>query len=51
MLSGPEHVTNLGFRCGNPTGVVGRTVYRSARAEARQVHGHGYGLDVLVRIG
>ena len=51
FLSGPEHVTNLGFRCGNSTCVFGRTVYRSARAEARQVHGHGYGLDVLVRIG
>jgi hypothetical protein len=51
FLSGPEHVTNLGFRCGDPACVFGRTVYRSARAEARQVRGHGYGLDVVVRIG
>lgn len=28
-----------------------RTVYRSACAQARQVRGHGYGLDVVVRIG
>jgi hypothetical protein len=51
FLSGPEHVSNLGFRCGNPVCAFARTVYRSACAEARQVHGHGYGLDVLVRIG
>lgn len=51
FLGGPEHVTNLGFRCGNPACAFGRTVYRSARAEARQVRGHGYGLDVVVRIG
>jgi hypothetical protein len=49
--SGPEHVTNLGFRCSNSTCAFGRTVYRSARAEARQVRGHGYGLDVVVQIG
>ncbi len=51
FLSGPEHVTNLGFRCSNLTCAFGHTVYRSARAEARQVRGHGYGLDVVVRIG
>jgi hypothetical protein len=51
FLSGPEHVTNLGFRCGNPTCTFGHTVYRSARAEALQVRGHGYGLDVVVHVG
>jgi hypothetical protein len=51
FLSGPEHVTNLGFRCSHPRCAFGRTVYRSACAEARQVRGHGYGLDVIVRIG
>jgi hypothetical protein len=51
FLSGPEHVTNLGFRCRNPTCTFGHTVYRSARAEARQVRGHGYGLDVVVHVG
>ena len=51
FLTGPEHVTNLGWRCSNPTCPFGRTVYRSARAEARQVKGSGYGLDVVVRIG
>jgi hypothetical protein len=51
FLTGPEHVTNLGWRCGKPTCPFGRTVYRSARAEARQVKGLGYGLDVVVRIG
>jgi hypothetical protein len=51
FLSGPEHVTNLGFRCSAAACAYGRTVYRSAQAEARQVRGHGYGLDVLVRIG
>jgi hypothetical protein len=51
FLSGPEHVTSLGFRCRNLACALGRTVYRSARAEARQVRGHGYGLDVVVRIG
>ena len=50
-LTGPEHVTNLGFRCSSEAGPFGRTVYRSARAEARQVKGSGYGLDVVVRIG
>jgi methylmalonyl-CoA mutase cobalamin-binding subunit len=44
-------VTNLGFRCGQAACAFGRTVYRSARAEARQVKGSGYGLDVVVRIG
>src|SRR5262249_28273836 len=51
FLSGPEHVTNLGFRCANPDCPHARTVYRSACAEARQVRGHGYGLDVVGRIG
>ena len=51
FLTGPEHVTNLGCRCGNPACPFGRTVYRSAQAEARQVRGSGYGLDVVVRIG
>ena len=46
-----EHLSNLGFRCGNPDCPFGRTVYRSAQAEARQVRGSGYGLDVVVRIG
>jgi hypothetical protein len=50
-LAGIEHVTNLGFRCANPECPFGRTVYRSAQAEARQVKGSGYGLDVVVRIG
>src|SRR5258707_4399299 len=51
FLTGPEHVTNLGFRCSSEACPFGRTVYRSARAEARQVKGSGYGLDVVVRIG
>ena len=51
FLTGPEHVTNLGWRCSHPGCRFGRTVYRSARAEARQVKGAGYGLDVVVRIG
>jgi transposase len=50
-LSGVEQVTNLGFRCGSAACPFGRTVYRSARAEARQVKGSGYGLDVIARIG
>ena len=40
-LSGVEQVTHLGFRCGNAACPFGRTVYRSARAEARQVKGSG----------
>jgi hypothetical protein len=51
FLTGPAHVANLGFRCSNAACAFGRTVYRSARAEARQVKGSGYGLDVVVRIG
>jgi hypothetical protein len=51
FLDGAEHVTNLGFRCSAPACPFARTVYRSARAEARQVKGSGYGLDVVVRIG
>src|SRR5215210_6903642 len=46
-----EHVTSLGFRCGNRNCPFPRTVYRSAQAEARQVKGSGYGLDVVARIG
>src|SRR5215208_4265249 len=51
FLSGPEHVTNLGFRCADPACPFGGAVYRAAQAEARQVRGSGYGLDVVVRIG
>lgn len=51
FLTEAEHVTNLGFRCSNAGCSFGRSVYRSAQAEARQVRGHGYGLDVVVRIG
>jgi hypothetical protein len=50
-LNGIAHVTNLGFRCANPDCAFPRAVYRSARAEARQIKGSGYGLDVVVRIG
>jgi hypothetical protein len=50
-LKGIEHVTNLGFRCTNPDCSFRRTIYRSARGEARQVKGSRYGLDVVVRIG
>ncbi len=46
-----EHVTNLGCRCANPGCGFPRTVYRSARAEACQVKGSGYGLDVVAEIG
>lgn len=51
FLTGPEHLTNLGYRCSNPACPFPRAVYRSARAEARQVRGSGYGLDIIVRIG
>jgi hypothetical protein len=50
-LGGVAHVANLGFRCADPGCAFGRTVYRSAVAEARQVKGSGYGLDVVVRVG
>jgi hypothetical protein len=50
-LTGIAHVTSLGYRCPQAACAFGRTVYRSARAEARQVRGSGYGLDVVVRIG
>jgi hypothetical protein len=50
-LTGIAHVTSLGYRCPQPVCAFGHTVYRSARAEARQVKGSGYGLDVVVRIG
>ena len=45
-----EHVTNLGFRCTSPICLFPWTVYRSARAKARQVKGSGYGLDVVALI-
>ena len=51
FLTGIEHVSNLGFRCTSADCAYERTVYRSAQAEARQVKGLGYGLDVVVRIG
>lgn len=51
FLTGVKHLTNLGFRCSNRSCPFPRTVYRSAQAEARQVKGSGYGLDVIVRIG
>jgi hypothetical protein len=50
-LRGPEHITNLGFRCSNAQCAFARTIYRSAQAEARQVRGSSYGLDVVARIG
>ncbi len=50
-LTGLEHLTNLGFRCSDPAWGFSRTVYRSARAEARQVKGSSYGLDVVAYIG
>jgi Transposase, Mutator family len=46
-----EHVTNLGFRCSHDGCAFQRTVYRSAQAEAQQIKGSSYGLDVVVRIG
>ena len=51
FLTGAAHVSNLGFRCTAPGCAFGRTVYRSAEAEARQVRGSGYGLDVVARVG
>ena len=50
-LTRTAHVTNLGFRCVDPTCRGAGAVYRSARAEAQQVRGSSYGLDVVVRIG
>ena len=41
LLSGPEHVANLGFRCASPACPFGGAVYRSAQAEARQLRGSG----------
>lgn len=46
-----ERVTSVGFRCSSPSCAFGRAVYRSARAEARQVKGSGYGLDVVAHLG
>lgn len=51
FLSGVEHVTNPGFRGSNAACPFPKAIYRSAQAEARQVKGSGYGLDVIVRIG
>jgi hypothetical protein len=51
FLTHTAHVTNLGFRCPNPACAFTRAVYRSAQAEACQVKGAGYGLDIVVRIG
>ena len=51
FLARTVHVTNLGFRCPNPACAFPRAVYRSAQAEACQVKGSGYGLEVVVRIG
>jgi len=51
FLTGVEHVTSLGFRCPNRDCTFPRTVYRSARADARQVKGASYGLDVVAHIG
>lgn len=50
-LDGSEHLTNLGYRCSEPACAFVRSVYRSAQAEARQVKGSGYGLDVVAYIG
>src|SRR5262249_16278632 len=50
-LTTTRHLTNLGYRCGNPTCAFSRTVYRSAAAEREQVTGSGYGPDVVARIG
>jgi hypothetical protein len=51
FLTGPEHLANLGYRCSDPACPFPRAVYRSARAEARQVRSTGYGLDVVARVG
>lgn len=50
-LAGVTHVTSLGYRCSNPRCAFGRSVYRSAQAEARQVKGSGSGLDVVAHLG
>jgi len=50
-LTGTEYVASLGYRCASPACPFPRTVYRSAHAEARQVKGSGYGLDVVARLG
>ena len=46
-----EHVTNLGYRCPVPECPGQRAVFRSAQAEARQVKGSTYGVDVIAHIG
>ena len=50
-LAGLEHLTNLGYRCSDPTCAFVRSVYRSAQAEARQVKGSGYGRGANVPFG
>src|SRR5512146_1610570 len=51
FLHRTTYVRNLGFRCANAACLRPGLVYRSAAAEAQQVKGCGYGLDVVVRIG
>jgi len=46
-----EHVTNLGYRCPAPECSGRGAVFRSAGAEARQVKGSTYGVDVIAHIG
>src|SRR6266487_4942327 len=46
-----EHVTNLGYRCPAPECSGRGAVFRSARAEARQIKGSTYGVDVIAHIG
>jgi hypothetical protein len=46
-----EHVTSLGYRCPAPECPGRGAVFRSARAEARQVKGSTYGVDVIAHIG
>ena len=46
-----EHVTNLGYRGPTPDCRGQHTVCRSAQAEAQQVRGSTYGLDVIAHLG
>ena len=46
-----EHVTNLGYRCPSGECPGQGAVFRSAEAEARQVKGSTYGVDVIAHIG
>jgi transposase len=50
-LDSIEHVTNLGYRCPAAECPGHGAVFRSARAEARQVKGSSYGVDVIAHIG